>query len=61
MAAHTLGKALSIFGISPSVVEVFFVDHEEEVNKAKFADHLAEQGISYDNDEDYQMRMSIFV
>jgi homoserine trans-succinylase len=60
MAAQTLGKALGIMGITPSVVEVFFVDHEEKVMKAKFADHLASQGISYDTDEEYNYRFGIY-
>jgi len=60
MAMQTIGKALGAMGLSPSLTEVFFVNHEEEVQKAKFADHLAKHGISYDTDEEYQMRMSIF-
>ena len=60
MAANALGKALGAFGVSPSVIEVFFVNHEEQVMKAKFADHLSTHGISYDTDDEYNMRMSIF-
>ena len=61
MAMQTVGKALGALGFSPSLTEVFFINHEEEVSKAKFADHLAKHGISYDTDEEYQMRLSIFV
>ena len=53
MAAQTLGQALSIFGISPSVVEVFYIDHEEQVLKARFADHIAKHGLSFETDEEY--------
>jgi cathepsin L len=61
MAIQTLGKALSVFGITPSVVEVFFVDYEEKVNKAKFADHLAKHGISYETEEEYNYRLSLYL
>lgn len=47
-------------GLSSSLTEVFFVNHEEEVNRAKFADHLAKHGISYDTDEEYTYRMSVY-
>jgi hypothetical protein len=57
MAAQTIAKGLGIFGISPAVVEVFFADHEEQVMKAKFADHLATQGLSFDTDEEYNFRL----
>jgi hypothetical protein len=52
---------LGALGMSPSVVEVFFTNHEQEANKAKFADYLAKYGISYDTDDEYQMRMDIYV
>lgn len=55
-----MGKALTAFGISPGVLEVFFTDHEEQVNKAKFAEHCATYGISYDTDDEYQLRMDIY-
>jgi hypothetical protein len=60
MAVQTIAKGLGIFGISPSVVEVFFTDHEDQVMKAKFADHLATEGISFDTEDEYNFRMQIF-
>lgn len=52
---------MGALGFSSGVMEVFFVNHEEEVNKAKFADHLSKHGISYDTDDEYNYRLGIFV
>jgi hypothetical protein len=56
----TILKGLSMFGLSPSMIEVMYVDQEEAVAKAKFVDHLALLGISYDSDKEFEFRLGLF-